>query len=185
MATEDVVQKPDSESRMTAWQAGMTLIELVVSLWIISILSIMALSMLNGRIEKARLARCMTDLRSVQSTAWAHSDGMQFLAPKDFWNVAWAGKQPGPYYYFTADFDHNAGHGNDVVDLCDPDNPGKSKASRECRDVKFFILCQHDHGLLAKYVYVEDEGPPKLAGWTSETDPGYDYFVDNPPDYDK
>lgn len=185
MAFGETVQAPENADGAGGRELGMTLVELVVSLWIISILSILALSLLNGRIEQARLARCMTDLRSVQSTIWTHSDGITFLRPREFWQIAWAGRPPGPYFYFPTDFDRNAGHGNDVVELCDPDNPGNSKANRDCRDVRFVILCQHNHANLAKYVYIEDEGPPKLAGWTPETNPGWDTFVENPPDYYK
>ncbi len=154
-------------------QRGYTVIELVIVLWFISVLSILALGLANGRIEKARLAKCMVDLRSIQSTAWAHSDGTRFLGPNEFWDVAWAGKKPGPYYYLPDNEDPNAGHGNDI-DTYDEQNPGK--AQRTDKDLKFIALCQHDHRNLAKYVFVEDEGPPTIALW-GNNDPHYDRFV--------
>jgi hypothetical protein len=27
-------------------------------------------------------------------------------------------------------------------------------------------------------VYIEDEGPPTLAGWSRDSDPGYDRYLD-------
>jgi type II secretory pathway pseudopilin PulG len=154
-------------------ESGLTLLEMIVTLWLISMLSVIMLATVNGRIEKARLAKCMTDLRSIQSTAYAHSDGVHFLGPKDFWKIAWAGKKPGPYFYLPDNEDPNAGHGNDI-DSFDEINPGA--APREDKDLKFVVICQHDHGLLADYVYVEDEGPPTMAQW-GPTNPNYDRFL--------
>jgi Tfp pilus assembly protein PilE len=165
-------------------ERGYTVLEMIVAVWFVGILTVVALGTLNGRIEKARLARCMTDLRSFQSTVWIHSDGMTFPPYNQFWDIAWAGKRPGPYYYFPTDFDKNAGHGNDTVAICDDDNPGASEKNRDCRDIDFVLLCHHDHGVLANYVYIEDEGPPLLAGWAETTNPGYDSWLYNPPRYD-
>jgi type II secretory pathway pseudopilin PulG len=146
---------------------------MIVVVWIMGLLSVIALEMVNGRIEKARLAKCMSDLRSIQSTAWSYSDGLNFLPPGSFWDIAWAGKKPGPYYYLPDNEDPNAGHGNDI-DEFDEINPGK--APRADKDLKFIIVCQHNHGVLAKYVFIEDEGPPTIALW-GNTDPHYDRFV--------
>ena len=49
-------------------EAGFTFMELIVAVWLIGILSVIALGILNGRIEKAKLARCFADIRSIQST---------------------------------------------------------------------------------------------------------------------
>ena len=151
----------------------MTLIELVVTLWIISILSVIFLGIANGRIEKARLVKCMTDMRSIQSVIWANSDGMEFPNMYDFWGKIWKGARPGPYFYMTDAEDPNCGHGNDLDGFVEQ-NPGKSK--RTAKDLKFVIVCQHDHGNLCKYVYIEDEGPPQLAMWDGK-DPNYPRFL--------
>jgi type II secretory pathway pseudopilin PulG len=158
-------------------ESGFTFLELVVAVWLIGILTILALGILNGRIEKAKLARCFVDIRSIQSTVWSLSDGVSWPEYATFWDYAWAGKRPGPYYYFPNNIDHNAGHGNDL-DICDEENPGKSKDNRDCKDIEFVIVCQHDHRQLANYVYIEDEGPPTIAGWSKETNPGYDRWID-------
>jgi type II secretory pathway pseudopilin PulG len=159
-------------------ERGMTLIEAVLVLWILSALSVISMGIVNGRIEKAKLARCFTDLRSIQSTVWTHSDGVSFPSEGYLWDFAWSGKKPGPYRYLLDNDDWNKGHGNDI-DGCDEDNPGKSSKNRDCVDIEFVILCQHDHGNLAKYVYIRDEGPPRIAGWGGN-DPGYERFLDRP-----
>jgi hypothetical protein len=158
-------------------EAGFTFMELIVAVWLIGVLTILALGILDGRIEKAKLARCFVDIRSIQSTVWSMSDGISWPEYATFWDYAWAGKKPGPYHYFPNNYDGNAGHGNDL-DICDEENPGKSEQNRDCKDIEFVIVCQHDHRQLANYVYIEDEGPPTIAGWSSDTDPGYDRCID-------
>jgi prepilin-type N-terminal cleavage/methylation domain-containing protein len=162
-------------------EAGYTLAEIMVVLMIISILSVLALGIVDGRIEKARLARCMIELRTIQSTVFAHSGGGWPLPDQDtFWDVAWSGVKPGPYYYMV-DGDPNKGHGNDI-DGIDEDNPGKSGGNLDAKDIQFVILCQHDHGSLGWYVYVEDQDWPIVA--TASDNPGYHRFIkwiDNPP----
>jgi hypothetical protein len=37
------------------------------------------------------------------------------------------------------------------------------------------VLCQHDHGDLALYVYVEDDGPPTVAD--AAHNPHYDLHI--------
>jgi len=147
---------------------------MVVVVWFISILSVIALETIGDRIDRARLAKCMSDLRSIQSTAWTMSDGVHFLGYAEFWDAAWAGKKPGPYYYLPDNEDPNAGHGNDI-DSFDEINPGNSPRTK--KDLKFIVICQHNHGSLANYVYIEDEGPPQIAGWDGQTDPHYDRFL--------
>ncbi len=154
-------------------QRGFTVAELAVVLMIISILSVIALGIANGRIEKARLARCMIDLRSIQSMAWTASDGSTFPHQATFWEEVMNGKQFGPYFYMTDNDDPNCGHGNDL-DGFDEQNPGNSK--RVAKDIHFVVVCQHDHRTLANYVYIEDEGPPQLAGWGAN-DPKYVRFI--------
>jgi hypothetical protein len=157
-------------------ELGMSLCEIVVCLVIIAILAVITLGLVNDKIEKAKLAQCFVNIRSIQSKVWSLSDGTEWPEPATFWDFAWAGKKPGPYYYFANTSDANRGHGNDW-DFCDEENPGKSAQNRECKDIRFVILCQHHHHNLANYVYIEDEGPPTLAGWGRETNPGYDQLI--------
>lgn len=157
-------------------ERGLTITELAVALMIISILSVIGIGILNGRIEKAWLARCHCELRSIQSTVWMLSDGVTWPERATFWEKAWDGKKPGPYYYLANYSDANKGHGNDI-DFCDEENPGNSWTNRDCKDIRFVVFCQHNHRHLANYVYIEDEGPPVGAGWDKDTNPGWDKYV--------
>jgi prepilin-type N-terminal cleavage/methylation domain-containing protein len=150
----------------------MTFIELLVVVAIIGILAGICIAIFQGRIDKARLARCMTELRSIQSTVFAHSDGSTFPDRSWFWDRAWSGIKPGPYYYLVDAEDPNAGHGNDL-DGFDEQNPGNAPRTR--RDIKFVVLCQHNHKDLGWYVYLEDEGPPLMA--VEGDHPGYHRFI--------
>ena len=126
----------------------------------------------------------MTDLRSIQSTVFTHSGGGWPLPDqRTFWDVAWSGVKPGPYYYLVDNDDPNNGHGNDL-DQFDEGNPGNSP--RQQKDIHFVVLCQHDHGSLGWYVYLEDEGRPQIA--TAQNNPKYHRFIkwiDKPPGNDK
>jgi prepilin-type N-terminal cleavage/methylation domain-containing protein len=157
-------------------ERGLTITELAVALMIISILSVIGIGLLNGRIEKAWLARCHCELRSIQSTVWMLSDGVTWPERSTFWERAWDGKKPGPYYYLANYSDANKGHGNDI-DFCDEENPGNSGSNRDCKDIRFVVFCQHNHRHLANYVFIEDEGPPVGAGWNRDTNPGWDRYV--------
>ena len=189
---DTIETRPDTIDRRQAGgavrlsrEAGYTLAEIMVVLMTISILSVLALGIVDGRIEKARLARCMLELRSIQSTVFTHSGGGWPLPDQSsFWDVAWSGIKPGPYWYMV-DGDPNKGHGNDL-DGIDEDNPGNSGNNRNAKDIQFVVICQHDHGSLGWYVYLEDEGRPQIA--TAKDNPGYHRFikwVDNPPGNDK
>ena len=39
--------------------------------------------------------------------------------------------------------------------------------------MKFVVLCNHDHGTLAKYCYAVDGEPPVVVARGGENDPGY------------
>jgi Tfp pilus assembly protein PilE len=160
-------------------EAGYTFIELIVAVWFIGILTTIAIGFLDDRVERAKLAACMLNLRSIQSTAWAASDeGIEFPRQSTFWHDVWKGKKPGPYYYLTDNDDPNAGHGNDIDDF-DEQNPGD--APREDRDIHFVVLCQHDHRNLCRYVFIEDEGPPIRHGWDGGRYPNYHRFLQGNP----
>ena len=154
-------------------QDGFTLAELLVVIVIICIIAAIAIPNLIDKYHKARLARCMIELRGIQAGLYiAAEPGVTFPDAITFWTSVFPAARPGPYYYLSDAEDPNAGHGNDL-DGYDEQNPGESK--REAKDIKFVLICQHDHADLCKYVYIEDEGPPKLA--TADNDPGYDKFI--------
>ena len=171
----DFVQKPIEVDRTRrSGRSGFTLTEVLVVVFIIGLLSAIAISKIIDSLEKARLARCMLELRGIQEVVWdAYTENGVFLDPATFWQVKWGGRRPGPYYYLV-DGDANKGHGNDL-DGIDEDNPGASGDKRKGKDIKFVVLCQHDHKHLADYVYVVDNEPPVVAD--SDNQPGYERFI--------
>lgn len=167
-------------------QAGFTVSELIVVVYIIGLLASMALNNALDAIEKARLARCLVEVHNIQTAIWNSSDmGVSLISPAAFWSSHFHGTKPGPYYYLV-DGDPNSGHGNDLDDI-DEHNPGESDENRTRKDIKFVVVCQHDHKWLANYVYGEDHDPPKIS-LGGKDDPNYDRFCKwemNPPGNDK
>jgi hypothetical protein len=146
----------------------------LVVVFLIGLLSAIAVNKVVDSLEKARLARCKLELRGMQEAVWdAYVENGAFPDPETYWQVQWRGRRPGPYYYLV-DGDANKGHGNDL-DGIDEDNPGASGDKRKGKDIKFVVLCQHNHSHLADYVYIVDHEPPMIAD--ENNDPGYERFI--------
>jgi prepilin-type N-terminal cleavage/methylation domain-containing protein len=129
---------------------GFTLVEIIVGLAIIAILTVISVSLLNTT-EETKMVACVADLAAMetlveqayeQTRPWTPSwEEVQQIAGTH-WNEH--------YHYIPNNNDLNRGHGNDL-DLCDEENPGKSLTQRECLDIQWVIVCDHNHGDLAKY----------------------------------
>ena len=153
---------------------GFTLTELLVVVFIIGLLSAIAIGKVIGTLDKARLARCQTELRNIQEEVWeAYADNGSPMDPVTYWQTKWRGKKPGPYFYLVDD-DAGVGFGFNLDSINEKAASGEKGASNT-KDVKFVVLCQHDHNGLADYVYLEDDGPPMLANFDNQ--PGYDRFI--------
>ena len=156
-------------------ERGFTLTEVLVAAWVIGILAVIAFNASLDAIERAKLARCLAEVRGIQAAVWMDSNnGFKFMEPAKFWSTHYHSAKPGPYYYLL-DGDANKGHGNDL-DGIDEENPGASDPERE--DIRFVVMCQHDHKWLCDYVYLIDDQPPRLVGGPDGyPDPGYDRFI--------
>jgi len=154
-------------------ERGWTLVEVMVIGVIITILATVAVTMFQNYREKARLVKCMAEIRGIQAAVINMGDGRYIPQPAYFWERTWPdGRKHGPYFYIV-DGDPNSGHGNDL-DGVDEENPGASDPDEE--DIKFVIFCEHDHGDLGKYVYLTDDGPPIVVHDDSD-DPNFQRFI--------
>jgi prepilin-type N-terminal cleavage/methylation domain-containing protein len=143
---------------------GFTLIELVIVVAVLGILALLAMQLLNPKPE-AELVACAANANAmrtlVEQTAeqtfpntptW---EQIQFVAGNK-WNSH--------YHYVWDEPDPNSGHGNDL-DFCDEDNPSGSTnhVGGECYDIRWVIVCDHDHGN-ADAAYVAVVGSPTFPG---------------------
>ena len=141
-------------------ELGFSLNELLIAVAIIGILSVIVIGELQNAIEKARLSACMANMVTIRETVWANCDGgMDFPDSDRLWNGIFSGNGPQGFWYEIDNDDPNKGHGNDL-DGFDEQNPGN--APRKNRNIYFVLACEHDHGRLAEYVYLEDDGSPQI-----------------------
>ncbi len=154
---EEAAQRPD--------QAGVTFLEVLIMILIISIMTSIAVGAAMTTMQKAQLGRCFADLRAIQALIYADALEGGLPDPDTFWADHWRDVKPGPYHY---EIDGNGPHD----DLDAFDESGAGNAPRTAKDIKFVVFCQHDHGDLARYVYVVDDGPPTVTNSTN--DPHFD-----------
>ena len=160
-------------SRQSLKQAGFSILETLVVIAVISVIAGVVIPTVYTEFEKARLASCVSEIGGMQAVAFDLGDGRYIPTPDEFWNEGYPSAVEGEYYYIVDAEDHNKGHGNDL-DFCDEDNPNADKF-KGCPgfDVKFVVLCNHDHGTLAEYCFAVDGEPPTVVAKGSLDDPGY------------
>ena len=110
---------------------GFTLVELLGICAILGLLATIGINMAADLYEKARLARCLMEIRGIQTAVWDRSQEGEYIPdPVQFWESAFPdGRRHGPYYYIV-DGDGNKGHGNDL-DEVDEENPGASDPDKK------------------------------------------------------
>jgi hypothetical protein len=78
--------------------AGVALIEVLIMILVISIMTSLAVNAAMTKLQKAQLARCFAELRSIQARIDADLLEGGLPAPDTFCKVYWHGVKPGPYY---------------------------------------------------------------------------------------
>jgi prepilin-type N-terminal cleavage/methylation domain-containing protein len=80
-------------------ESGFTVTELLIVVAIIGIISAIMIPNLLERYHKARLARCMVELRGIQTGLYMVSEpGIAFPDAATFWGTVFPAARPGPYY---------------------------------------------------------------------------------------
>lgn len=152
-------------------QSGFTVLEVMVTVAVVSVIAGVVIPAVYHEYERARLASCFSELNGMKAVAYDLGNGRYIPTPEQFWNEGFPSAGEGEYYYIVDAEDANKGHGNDL-DNCDEDNPGASLANRTCLSMKFAVFCTHNHGSLGRYCYATDVDPP-TAVTGDDDDPGY------------
>jgi prepilin-type N-terminal cleavage/methylation domain-containing protein len=108
-------------------QAGLTLVEVLVTMAVLGILAGAAVPWVSCSLDKARYARTMADLGQVRDSIEAYEAELGAWPPD--LEAAMRGRPvPKSLVYCTESGDANKGHGNETCFFFDPDNPsGKNK----------------------------------------------------------
>lgn len=151
-------------------QRGFSLIEGMVATAVIVVIAGVVIPQVYNEYQKARLSNCLSELDGMKAVAYSLGDGRYVPSPEEYWTVGYPVLEEGEYYYIVDSQDANKGHGNDI-DGCDEDNPGNSPRCPGM-DVKFVVLCNHDHGEVGKYCWASDQTSPVVVMGDAD-DPGF------------
>lgn len=154
-------------------QRGISAVEIMVSIAVITVVAGVVLPNVYSEFEKAKLASCKAEVDLMKAVAYDLGDGRYIPNPTEFWAEGFPSAEEGEYYYIVDNQDANKGHGNDL-DGCDEENPGNSP--RCPNDIKFVVLCAHDHGTFGKYVYATEQDSPTVVEVDGD-DPGYQAWL--------
>jgi prepilin-type N-terminal cleavage/methylation domain-containing protein len=165
---------PEPDRTPSSSERGFSLTEALIAVAIIAILSVAVIGEVLSAIEKARLAACMANMVTIRESVWENCDGGLDFPDRDrLWNDIWHGHGPRGYWFALDNDDPNKGHGNDL-DGFDEQNPGK--APRTDRNIYFVLACEHDHGRLADFVWLEDAGSPRIWKTGDEKLPWFKFY---------
>jgi prepilin-type N-terminal cleavage/methylation domain-containing protein len=155
-------------------QGGFSATELLIAVHIVGVLAALALNAYSGMLERARLARCMDELRGIQASMWHQSDhGRLFPNATAFWENYKGNTEAGPYVVLV---DGNPAEGGIDLDTAFSQGTGSTGGGHGRRSVEFVVVHPAGFGKLAEYVYIEDSGPPTIVTGP-ENDPGYRRFA--------
>lgn len=160
---------------------GFTLIEVLVALTVIGILVVGGSKVINT-VHETKLVRCNADImamRTIVEQAREQTPGRRTPTREEVMAIA-DGRWNDDYWYTWDSPDANKGHGNDL-DFCDEDNPSGnlSHVGGECYDIKWIIICNHDHSRVeAGYVAVAEASNLPLGPIVFGGNPEHEFVKD-------
>jgi prepilin-type N-terminal cleavage/methylation domain-containing protein len=148
--------------------AGFTLSEVIIVLFVISLLATISLRSVLFSVDRADLAHTLVELRGIQAAMWHEStDGQNFALAARTWEDRFAGSDRDSYFVLV----NQVGGADDGGDAAARVGAGEDGAVGAGR-TSFVVVCPRRFNGLAEYVYIEDEGPPQLVT-DPANDPGY------------
>jgi prepilin-type N-terminal cleavage/methylation domain-containing protein len=150
---------------------GFTVAEVLIVVAVVGLLTMAATQLLNPH-KESRVIACAADAQAMRTIV--EETYLQTFPEVPSWeqvqSIAETRWNP-HYHYIPNNHDANKGHGNDL-DICDEENPGKSSEQRDCLDIKYIIVCDHNHGEMARYIAVL--GDHGVRAFPHERDGGRD-----------
>lgn len=169
-------------------ERGFSLVEIIVAVFIIGVLALVLVPKLLNPKDDATVVACAANQRAIATDLEGYWEQARRYPSVEEYRQApnnLLRKLDGIYY--LVDGDPNSGHGNDI-DQCDEDNPGKSGAKRDCLDIRWVLVCNHNHGEAAAFVYTTDQGVPTMVLEGREPPPGsisLQFANESPADYQR
>lgn len=152
---------------------GFSLTEILVVIHVVGVLAAIAINLMGGAVDRARVARRADELRGLQAAMWSASDnGLAFPDPSDFWTHHAGSLAAGPFALLVAG---GPERGGTALDPGRAEGAGGTGGGSSRRPVSFVIVCDDDFGDQAEYIYIQDHGPPTIVTGP-ENDPGYRDF---------
>lgn len=137
---------------------GFTLVELIVTVAVLGVLALAVGASLMPN-QEARLIACLDGMDAMHTLVVQTEEQSWPFTPTFEQICQLAGTRWDDHYHYVPNAeDTNNGHGNDL-DICDAGNPGASSENRNCLEIKWLIVCDHNHGSLARYVGLLDGYP--------------------------
>ena len=159
----------------------------MTGLVVIGCLSVIMVPRLVNPQSEAWVVRCAADMLAIETDIENWSMQTRLNLPVAMYRANPDQFRHAKGIYYLVDGDPNSGHGNDI-DLCDEENPGASGEKRDCLDIQWVLLCDHNHGGTDSFLFMTDGGVPTLykEGWkphfidgipTTNVDPDYRRYI--------
>lgn len=144
---------------------GFTLVEILVVVALIAIVVMISVSAFNNHMLESRMVACLAEMEKVNEATEILAVQQKGKAPTiEQIEAEWGKPINRHFHYIPNAEDSNMGHGNDL-DFCDESNPGVSIENRDCLDIDWIWVCDHDHGDLAEFNFAVDNSQQFAMPW--------------------